>query len=211
MGDKMDKELPKRKPTRLNYFDYNSSGAYFITICTENRRNLLSRIVGNTDKTVERFAASFVGGDVHANPQNSRSLVSGNPYLDAPNCNASYSKKRVELSSYGKIADKYINQLNKYYDNIKVDKYVIMPNHVHIMLFVSAGGASRTSPPTKQHSTVSRFISTFKRFCNKEIGKNIWQKSFHDHVIRNYEDYEEHIKYIHENPARWYFDELYSE
>ncbi len=176
----MENELPKRKPTRLHYFDYNTSGAYFLTICTENRRNILSRIVG---------------GDV----------------LDAPNCNATYSPKRVELSSYGKIAEKYIKQLDNYYDNIKVDRYVIMPNHVHILLFVSANGASRTSPPTKQHSNVSRFISTFKRFCNKEYGENIWQRHFNDHIIRNQKDYETHIKYIHENPARWYFDELYSE
>ena len=43
---KMDKEkeLPKRKPTRLQNFDYNSEGAYFITICTEKRKNILSTI-----------------------------------------------------------------------------------------------------------------------------------------------------------------------
>ena len=41
-----EKELPKRKPTRLKYFDYNTIGAYFITICTQDRRNILSRIVG---------------------------------------------------------------------------------------------------------------------------------------------------------------------
>ena len=107
-----EKELPKRKPTRLNYFNYNSPGAYFLTICTENRRKILSHIVG---------------GDVH----------------DAPQSDVSYLPKRIELSYYGKIADKYINQLNDYYENIKVDRYVIMPNHVHIILFVSAGGASR--------------------------------------------------------------------
>ena len=45
---KMDKEkeLPKRKPTRLKHFDYNTTGAYFITICTDKRRQILSHIVG---------------------------------------------------------------------------------------------------------------------------------------------------------------------
>ncbi len=42
----MDKELPKRKPNRLHGFDYSSTGAYFITICTENRHKILSTIVG---------------------------------------------------------------------------------------------------------------------------------------------------------------------
>jgi len=169
---KTEKELPKRKVTRLRSFDYSSSGAYFITICTENRHQILSRIVG---------------GDVP----------------DAPN--------NVELLPHGIIADKYINQLNNYYDEIKVDRYVIMPNHIHIMLLVFNNGASRTSPPTRQHSPVSRFVSTLKRFCNKEYGNNIWQRYFNDHIIRDYRDYERHIKYIGENPLRWYYDELYTE
>ena len=45
---KMDKEkeLPKRKHPRLDNYDYSSTGAYFVTICTQNRRGVLSRIVG---------------------------------------------------------------------------------------------------------------------------------------------------------------------
>ncbi len=174
-----ENELPKRKPTRLKNFDYNTAGAYFLTICTENRRQILSHVVG---------------GDV----------------LDAP---------QIELLQNGEIAKKYIEQLNDFYDGIKIDRYVIMPNHVHILLFVlengasrtSLNGASRTSPPTRQHSVISRFVSTFKRFCNKEYGENIWQRHFNDHVIRDREDYERHVKYICENPMRWYYDELYTE
>ena len=147
----MENDLPKRERIRLKGFDYNKRRAYFITICTEKRRELLSRIVG---------------GDV----------------LDAP-----YS---VELLPHGKVADRYINQMNEFYNNIKVDRFVIMPDHIHIMLFVLGdddssngesqnsleNGASRTSPPTKQHSIVSRFVSTLKRFCNKEYGEIIWQR-----------------------------------
>ncbi len=167
-------DLRKRKPPRLQNFDYNNVGAYFITICTQDRQQILSNIVG---------------GDV----------------LDAPHC--------VKLLPYGIVADKFINQLNNFYDNVSVEDYVIMPNHIHIMLFIKylENGASRTSPPTRQHSAVSRFVSTLKRFCNKEYGENIWQRHFHDHIIRNREDYEKHAKYIHENPMRWQFDELYTE
>ena len=42
-------------------------------------------------------------------------------------------------------------------------------------------------------SLISKFISTFKRFCNKEIGYNIWQNRSYDHVIRDKRDYDEHI------------------
>jgi len=166
----MKNEFHNRKPTRLKNFDYSSSCAYFLTICTENRCPILSRVVG---------------GDV----------------LDAP--------KYSDLSPFGIIVDKYIRQIGDFYDYIKIDQYIIMPNHVHIMLLVFDNGASRTSPPTKQHSVVSHFVSTLKRFCNKDTGYNIWQRGFNDHIIRNKEDYNVHLKYISENPMRWYYDNLF--
>jgi len=186
----MENELPKRKPTRLKNFDYSSSGAYFLTICTENRRQILSRVL--------------VGGDVPDAPKHSQ-----------------LNGVQVCLSQYGIIADKYINSINEFYEWLCVDSYVIMPNHIHILLFVKSeddlsepcgNGASRTSPPTvKQHSAVSRFVSTFKRFCNKEYGCNIWQRSFFDHIICGRENYRKHLRYIFDNPMRWFFDELYEE
>jgi REP element-mobilizing transposase RayT len=167
----MVNEFPKRKRNRLKDHDYSRSGAYFVTICTKNKQNILSNIVG---------------GDV----------------LDAPS--------RVKLSQYGQIANKYINKLNDFYDHITVTHYVIMPNHIHFILFVFENGASRTSPPT-QHSMTSRFVSTFKRFCNKEYGHNIWQRSFHDHIIRDKKSYEKIAKYISENPLKWKYDCFYTE
>ena len=65
--------------------------------------------------------------------------------------------------------------------------------------------------PTPQNSSVSRFISTLKRFCNKEYGENIWQYRSYDHIIRNREDFDMHFKYIQNNPVRWRDDELYEE
>ena len=65
--------------------------------------------------------------------------------------------------------------------------------------------------PTVQNSVPSRFVSTFKRFCNKEYGVNIWQYRSNDHIIRNRQDYDEHLRYIYENPIRWCYDELYAE
>ena len=182
LGEKMDneKELPKRKPTRLGGFDYSTNGAYFITICTQNRKNILSKIVGTG-------------------------------VLDCP---------QNRLTKYGEIADKYIKQLNDFYDHLSVESYIIMPNHIHLLLFVKENnnvmqfGQSRTPVPTnveRANSVCSKFVSTFKRFCNKEYGENIWQSRFHDHIIRNREDYEEHLRYIHDNPIMWQFDELYTE
>ena len=106
------------------------------------------------------------------------------------------------------IADKYIRQLNDFYGHISVDQYAIMPDHIHILLSVQ-NGQSRTPVPTDEtkidnkNSTLSKFVSTFKRFCNKEYGENIWQSRYYDHVIRNQQDYNEVWAYIENNPRKW--------
>ena len=165
-------ELPKRKPTRLKDYDYSSPGAYFVTICTQDRKQILSKI-------------SIVGEGLRALPKN-------------------------ELTPIGSVVEKSICYIDNLYENFKIDKYVIMPNHIHIILFVRNNGSSGTSTPTvKQHSAVPAFVSTFKRFSNKEIGENIWQRYYYDHIIRNKHDYEEISKYIHENPLKWQYDELW--
>ena len=173
-------ELKKRKTTRHPGINYNHAGVYFITLCTQGRRCILSRVVGTG-------------------------------VLDCP---------QIELTKYGAVADKYIKQLSDFYDFLSVESYVIMPNHIHFLLFIkedrkaTESGQSRTPVPTniaRANSSFSKFISTFKRFCNKEYGENIWQARTYDHVIRNREDYEEHLRYIYENPLCWYYDELYTE
>ena len=167
-------KLPRRKAMRLKNYDYNTQGAYFITICTQNRKEILSDIV--------------VGTGV----------------LDCP---------KTVLSNYGKIADSNINEMSNFYDNLSVDKYVIMPNHIHLLISVKnfEHGQSGTPVPTNANSVVSRFVSTFKRLCNKEYKKNIWQPRFHDHIIRGEEDYKEIWEYIDTNPQKWRDDEFYVE
>ena len=118
----------------------------------------------------------------------------------------------VELTEYGRIAEKYIKLLNDFYNHISIEDYVIMPNHIHLVIYIRMDGQSRTPvPTTKANSEYSKFISTFKRFCNKEYGYNIWQARSYEHIIRDYRDYERIKKYIHENPLKWQFDELYCE
>ena len=163
--------LPNRKPTRLKEYDYSTPGAYFVTICTQNREEILSSII--------------VGDGLPDVPENI-------------------------LSDYGKIAEKHINLLNEFYEYIFVDKYVIMPNHLHLLLSIhqheihGITGTSRTPSPT--NSIIPKFVSTLKRFCNNEYGKNIWQRSFHDHIIRGEKDYRMIWEYIDTNVERWEYD-----
>ena len=67
----------------------------------------------------------------------------------------------------------------------------------------------------------NRNQDVFLTICTKErrcvlsrivgTGVNIWQYRSNDHIIRNRQDYDEHLRYIYENPMRWYYDELYAE
>ena len=100
--------------------------------------------------------------------------------------------------------------MNEFYDYICVDKYVIMPNHIHLLLSItnSENGTSRTPSPT--NSIVAKFVSTFKRFCNKEYGIDIWQRMSNDHIVRGEDDYKKIWEYIDTNIIRWQMDCLYT-
>ena len=158
-------DLPKRKPTRLNGYDYSTPGAYFITICVKDRKQLLSKIVGDDARIV---------------PQNN-------------------------LSKIGLICERYINNINIKYENVTVDKYVIMPNHIHLIIFLH--GTMRASSPTKNIETI---IRSFKTMVTKEIGNSIWQRSYHDHIIRGKKDYQKIWEYIDTNVAKWKEDCFYN-
>ena len=155
----MDKELPSRKRNRLKHYDYSSCGAYFITICTSDRRNYFWNGVGAT-----------IG-----RPQD------------------------VDLSQYGKLVDEAINNIPSIYPALKLDHYVIVPDHIHLLLIIRADeyGRPMVAP------TISRVVQQLKGYITKRIGHSIWQKLFFDHVIRNRQDYEEHVKYICDNPVKW--------
>jgi len=110
---------------------------------------------------------------------------------------------RPTLSNYGEIVDKEIQTLSTIYEQINIDHYVIMPNHIHMLILIEASGRTQFAP------TVSRVVKQFKGSVTKQIGHSIWQKSFHDHVVRNEEDYLSIWKYIDENPAKWAEDCYY--
>ena len=121
-----------------------------------------------------------------------------------------FDTPQMILSAYGAILDKYLNFMNEKYSHIKIDKYVIMPNHFHLILNIKdyKNGASETAAP--YNNETSKFVSLLKRSCNREYGKNIWQRSYHDHIIRGENDYQEIWEYIDTNVIRWEKDCFYN-
>ena len=118
-----------------------------------------------------------------------------------------FDAPQMILSEYGKILDKYINVMTCKYSHITVDKYVVMPNHFHMILHISDNGASETAAP--YNSQIPKLVSLLKRYCNRKYGKNIWQRSYNDHIIRGEADYFKIWEYIDTNTARWQKDCFY--
>lgn len=113
-----------------------------------------------------------------------------------------------KLSDYGIIVNDAIADIPNKYNNVFVDKYVIMPNHIHMIILIDNdmnGGRTLFAP------TISRIIKQLKGYCTKQIGKPIWQKSFYDHIIRDPSDYQRIWQYIDTNPIKWELDEYYTE
>lgn len=110
----------------------------------------------------------------------------------------------IHLTSYGKVVLKYLNRIPG------IDKYVIMPNHIHMILVIDANsrGPMWASAPTQ---SVSQRIQSFKILVSKELNCHIFQRSFHDHIIRNESDYQRICEYIETNPARWREDCFYTD
>ncbi len=155
-------ELPTRKPTRLKDYDYSKSGAYFITICTHNRENILSNIVGE---------------GLCALPQNN-------------------------LTPIGKEIEKTLQYINENYNNVSIPKYVIMPNHIHLILVLDDSGGHRNPP-------LQNVIGQLKSYTANKFGGILWQRSFHDHIIRGEKDYKKIWEYIDKNPLKWDLDCFY--
>lgn len=156
-------EYPKRKPNRLKAYDYSQNGAYFVTVCTKDRKEILSQI--------------GVGEGLCALPYN-------------------------KLTSIGKEIEKCIEYIKQNYNNVAIDKYVIMPNHIHLIILLNETGG-RGNPP------LPHVIGLLKSYTTNCYKNKLWQRSFHDRIIRNEKEYQKIWEYIETNPLKWEEDCFY--
>jgi len=78
-----------------------------------------------------------------------------------------------------------------------------MPNHIHMIVRIEKSGRTMCVP------TISRIIKQCKEYVTKQIGYSIWHTRFHDHIIRNEQDYQKIWEYIDNNPLKWELDKYY--
>lgn len=169
-------DYPKRKSLRLKEYDYSTEGAYFITICTKDREEILSMIT--SEETTEiSDENSVVGADASVRPN-------------------------IKLTEIGKITEECWNNINQIYEGVKADKYVVMPNHFHGIIILEKSKRKQDIPSVQK--IMQGFKSITTRKCFKYGYKQIWQRTYVDHIIRNEEDYITRCNYIDNNPIKWF-------
>ena len=119
------------------------------------------------------------------------------------NCIFGLPENRTAL---GDLTQNHILKIETHYTGVIVDKFVVMPNHVHMIVVLKHG----------QRASINHIIGQFKSGVTREArrknpGLLIWQRSFHDHIIRNQSSYEKIWLYIENNPIEWKEDCFYQQ
>jgi REP element-mobilizing transposase RayT len=180
-------DIHHRRSIRLPGYDYTGAGAYFITICTQNRQCLFGEIADGV----------------------------------------------MRLNEAGFMIRQWFDELEKKFSAIECDEFICMPNHIHFIVNVGADlcvrplpssshgnpGQTRRSAPTKP--SLSDIVQWFKTMTTNEYircvkakgwqtfpGK-LWQRNFHERIIRDEAELNGIRDYIQNNPAQWEQDDLH--
>ena len=170
--------MKDRKLNRRNDWNYCKPGWYFVTVCSEDKGDVFGVIKDN----------------------------------------------KMIVNKYGVVVGNKIGEIKNHFLGINVDDYVIMPNHVHLLIWVkfSVGNAYMRSngkeadqnwernaymrlvlPVKRADMLIPKAIQNFKAAVSRELGMKIWQKSYHDEIVRNNEMLVRIRKYIKDNPKNW--------
>jgi putative transposase len=195
----MKLHLPKRKIQRLKNYDYSQNGYYFITICTHNRQYLFGEIMDG----------------------------------------------QMVLNEYGKIVQQELLQIPVRFFNVVLDKFVVMPNHIHIIIAIVGNGLDHSvndqgtdnrntyqnidnrntyqnidnrntqTERSRPFPTIPKILGLYKSGAARIIHKMdmkiiVWQKSYHDHIIRTDAEYQKIWEYIDTNHLKWQEDKYFA-
>ena len=117
----------------------------------------------------------------------------------------------VKFKPCGEVVKEQIQLIEARFPSVTIEDYVIMPDHIHAIIFLheKAGGAS---PSPTLDDVVCAFKSLTSRSCKQKFGiEKMFQRSSAEHIVHDRDDYETRRKYIYENPMRWYYKHLKTE
>lgn len=173
------KKTLHRKSLRLKGYDYSNVGFYFLTLCTKNRGCLFGRI----------------------------------------------QNYKMTLNQTGEIATLCWLEIPLHFPNAILHNHIVMPNHVHGIIEIKEQNSVRANDYSPQHNfrsphrTIGSIIRGYKIGVMKALydcnpykykrGESIWQRNYHEHIIRNEESFRNISQYIANNPIKWQEDIFY--
>jgi len=134
---------------------------------------------------------------------------------------------KMILNDFGRFVQKCWMEIPVIYPHVTLDKFVIMPNHIHGILMIIKNNESvgaihesplhespqRNSPLQRRKMTLPKIIGRFKMNTAKYINKMrnspgipVWQRNYWEHVIRDDNDLNRIREYIINNPLQWEMD-----
>jgi putative transposase len=166
---------------RLAEWDYGSNAAYFVTICSATRSHDFGEIVGD----------------------------------------------EMVVTALGQAAIDCWNSIPGHFPFVVLDEFVVMPNHIHGIVIINKSDKTvetqdlaSLQPGNPQNRfgpqslNLASIVRGYKIGVTKFARQNgipfLWQTRYHDHIIRNGQEYETICRYIHDNPQRWAQDGFYN-
>jgi REP element-mobilizing transposase RayT len=131
----------------------------------------------------------------------------------------------MRLNEFGQIANEVLIAVPTHYENVELGEYVIMPNHVHLIIRVGAQFIAPSTPiaiePANNQGannqgainrapTLGEIVRALKARVARKSNVPIWQRNYHEHIIRNANEYNRIAQYIINNPTNWENDELWN-
>jgi REP-associated tyrosine transposase len=123
------------------------------------------------------------------------------------------------LNRYGEIVQRWWNEIPIHFPNVEIGAFVIMPNHVHGVIFIIDQRTGEVFPPHNEPKplhkpTLGQIIAYFKYQSTKEMNlanvtgtiAKFWQRNYFEHIIRNDQELQQKTNYILDNPSRWRSD-----
>jgi len=173
--------LPDRRSVRMRTYDYATAGIYFVTICTHGKKCMLGRV----------------------------------------------QEDRAVLSRTGAVVEEHWRAIPEHNPGVELDAFVVMPNHLHGLIILPKARRAQHAVPLRnknilvpertfgalQPRELPTLVRSFKAACTRRVnqlrgapGQPLWQRGYHEHVVRGDDDLEQLQRYIAENPLRWALD-----
>ena len=130
----------------------------------------------------------------------------------------------ISHSDVGIIVEDELQMTDVLRPEIRLDQFVIMPNHVHAIILIELGpigpiavGAHRDAPLHRSARSLGSIVGQFKgkvttrvRRLRQDPDYRVWQRNYYEHVIRDEEELNRIRQYIQDNPASWQVDRYYT-